>query len=131
VSNLTDIAAIRARFLSQWDQSITVLFENEAAIETPTTLWGIMSVNPGFERRASIGATRRYEQLGRIYLKLTDEERLNDERIRGAAEAFANIFRDWNSPDYKVRCDTPEYRSGTDEKGNFYIIVSIPYTAQH
>lgn len=142
-TNLDDLEIIRTRFLTQWNAAVPVVLDNEPAIDEPNgKVWARFSVLPGAERRASI-ARNTYEQLGRVYLQVFIPDGEADKDGWALAEAFAATFRDWKSPDWRIRFDTPEYRTSKEAgdkdfklsaKGSappFMILVTIPYTAQH
>ncbi len=131
-TNTDDLTAIRTRFLATWNAATyPVVFDNEPPIDEPKgQIWARLSVQPGGERRRSI-YSKTYEVLGRVYLQIFTPEGLADRDAWTLAETFAAAFRDWKSADFRVRFETPEYRTDDSEQDYFAIIVSIPYTAQH
>lgn len=133
-TNLDDLTAIRAHFMTQWaadNPSVAFVLDNEPAIDEPIKqTWARMSVAPGAERRRSI-YSKTYEQLGRVYLQVFVPVGLADGNGWTIAESFAAAFRDWKSSDYRIRFDTPEFRTSDIDKVYYAIIVSVPYTAQH
>lgn len=127
-TNLDDITDIRAHYLDT--MTLTTVFDNDPDTDQPTGMWARLSVIPGAEFRQSI-ASRTYEQLGRAYLQVFVPEGTSDNAGWQQANLFVAAFRDWSSPDYRVRFATPEYRTSDAEDGHFMILVTIPYTAQH
>lgn len=129
-TNLDDLTVIRTRFFALWPSATIVLLDNDTNTAQPKTLFARLSIQPGAQRRLSI-ASKTYEQLGRVYLQIFVPSEQGTRVGFELAETFTNIFRDWSSADYRVRFDTPEYRTSEEEKAYFTILCSVPYTARH
>ena len=134
-TNLDDITAIRTRFIDLWSvahPAVPFALDNEPPIETPTrSIWARLDVIPGAERKRILGSAPRYEQIGRVYFRVYAPAGEANGEPWALAESFAAIFREWDSPDFRIRLDTPDFSSGIDDDGDFMVMVSIPYTAQH
>jgi hypothetical protein len=130
-TNLDDIDIIRTHFLNEWDNAVPVVFDNDPASPKPEgIIWARLSVRPTAETRKSI-ASRTYEQKGWVYLQVMVPDGLSDHDGYALTETFKDTFRDWSSPDFRIRFATPDYSTSHFEGEQFTIKVSIPYRAQH
>jgi hypothetical protein len=126
-----DIEAINTRFYALWPSATLVIADNDRNTDTPEdAVWCRFSIVPGAERRVTIGS-KTWEQLGRVYLQIFVPDERGTSEAYALANTFTTIFREWASPDYRIRFSTPEFRPSNEDGEPFTLVVSIPFTAKH
>ena len=124
-----DYAAIRERFVIEWDDRVHTVFANEEA-EDPdeADVFVRFSVNPGNRALYLGGQPPTYSQLGRIWLQIFTPKGMGTVDAYDLADQFKAIFNQWVSDDEAIRIynvDTQSIPNG--ENGTFQLNVSIAY----
>ncbi len=139
-TNSEDAIAIREYFYSFWPADIRVVEDNADPVEEfdeenlPDAVWCRLTIRPGAARAKTLGprSSKKYEQLGRIYLQVFTPLGAGMRVGQEVADLFAQNMRDWRSPDGAIAIDAPEFSSMPDETTeSIMIIVSMPYTSEH
>ena len=127
-----DLAAIRNRFLDQWDRdAVLTVFENAGDQFGPADPdekepFVRFSINPGSQAFAM--GTGIYSQIGRVWLQVFIPA--NDGIAAGyaLADQFTAIFRDWRSDDGCVRTsDAMVTQIPGGEDGYYQINISVKW----
>lgn len=125
-----DFAALRERFLEEWDDPVHTIFANEEAEDPDETVPYVrFSINPG-NRAAILGGDQRIvSQLGRVWLQIFLPKNFGTVDAYDLADRFIAIFQKWRSDDGCVRtngeADTQQQPAG--ENGTYQVNVSIPW----
>lgn len=139
-TNTQDAIAIREYFYSFWPADIRVVEDNADPVQEfdeenlPDAVWCRLTIRPGAARAKTLGprSSKKYEQLGRIYLQVFTPLGAGMRAGQEVADLFAQNMRDWRSPDGAIAIDAPEFSTMPDETTeSIMIIVSMPYTAEH
>lgn len=129
MSRALDFAALRERFVTEWDDEIATFFANEEA-EDPdeSEPYVRFSVNPGNRAPYLSGDDPVFSQLGRIWLQIFMPKNRGTVEAYDLADQFIAIFNGWKSADGAIRIyqsDTMQQPSG--ENGTYQVNVSIAY----
>lgn len=129
MSRALDFAALRERFVTEWDDEIATFFANEEA-EDPdeSEPYVRFSVNPGNRAPYLGGSDPMDSQLGRIWLQIFMPKNRGTVEAYDLADRFIAIFKGWRSDDDAIRIyqsDTMQQPSG--ENGTYQVNVSIAY----
>lgn len=126
-----DFTAIRTRFFQLWPSNVPTILDNDPDTPEPNTIWARLSIEPGSRANPSLGS-RRYRQLGRIYLQIFVPAQTGMNAGWDLAEVFTTAFSDWRSPDYRIMSFAPDIEVFEDENDAYFTIkCSSRYWAEH
>lgn len=123
-----DTAALRARFLDEWDdEAITTVFANGEDVDVDETQPFVrFSISPG--SKAHIMGADIYSQLGRVWLQIFMPAHSGTATAYEIADRFTAIFRRWRSDDGFLRCGDEDITTiPSGENGVFQVNVSIRF----
>ena len=125
---LTDLAAIRARFLSGFDiVNIQTVYDNAPAQTiNDREPWVRFGINPNDTVRETFGTSGIHSYHGFIWLQVFVP---NDEGVKEAytiASAFADVFRNWRGSSNNLKCGTESIRQVPNDE-YYQLLVQVPY----
>lgn len=124
----TDFETIKQRFVDQWTNTVTTLYDN-APNQTldPTLPYVRFSVIAGASEHAGgNAATGLKRQLGRIWLDIYIPRQQGEKAALDLIDEFAPIFRNWRSDDAALHCKTEEI-SRRDEEPYYRVKVQFEW----
>lgn len=130
MSNSLDIATIRDRFLDVWDSSVPFVFVNRPNELEPDQMWARFSVIPYADAKRVLG-TLKYTARGMAWLQIFVPAGLGDADANALRDTIANGFREWRSPDFRVRFKLPEYANDDSEDNYLRLDMKVEYEAEH
>ena len=130
-----DITALKTRFYNDFviaDAQVIATNQPVDPAHDPNKPHVRFVVAPGASRRRTVGPSAIYTQLGRVILKVTVPQGTYDASAYALRDQFADLFRDWRSPDRKLVCgtidnDQIEHGSDSSQPGSLELICSIAW----
>lgn len=123
-----DTAALRERFVEEWDadRTVTTYANGDPVDPDEAEPFVRFAISPG--NRALTYGGEIYSQLGRVWLQIFVPKGEGDALAYELADDFTSIFRGWRSDDGCLRMGDVDVMSiPSGENGNYQVNVSIQW----